>query len=469
VDVSGPLAVASRSRCLRALQFFLALIIVGAWTACYSPEPRGVTGTTQDSFKELKASIVRLRHLPLAQDIVLRPNAPEPPVQALSGAFENDYGPSSVRQVEQAYKRIGLLEENADFLQGLADYNRLEQMAFYDRHQHTTSLGVESIRLGLAFAPSDPGTAREIPVLFGIVHALQEQNFHSDEKLLFLFLEDRRLAFRSVAKGDATLLVLAHESSEKTVPTSLVDIQIIARLGAALEKMAADLPSFLRHKLVFPYREGSQFVLWAYTAKGWQGVNRLYADPPLSTAQILHPERYYIRRENPLRIFPWGLVAQMKGNPVFEQTLGESLIRLLTASVRSSQESAQIASAWQGDQMTTYAVGGNLVTAWFSAWETDLAARKFFRAYQEALATQRRVRFFPSLGGQDSLQAALDDGRSLVLQAKGSLVLFLDGLPSARSMEIADAAWRDLEIDTEPIRTPLDLGRGPLQLSRMSR
>ena len=35
----------------------------------------------------------------------------------------------------------------------------------------------------------------------------------------------------------------------------------------ALEKMGSQPPQLLQQKLVFPYREGSQFVQWAPAAK----------------------------------------------------------------------------------------------------------------------------------------------------------------------------------------------------------
>jgi hypothetical protein len=66
----------------------------------------------------------------------------------------------------------------------------------------------------------------------------------------------------------------------------------------------------LRQKLTFPFREGSQFVFWALRAKGWPGVDALYGNPPISAAEILHPERYFLLREAPLRFFPAALLGK---------------------------------------------------------------------------------------------------------------------------------------------------------------
>jgi len=469
VDVCGPLTVASRSRRGRAVGLVIIVIVFASLTGCYSPESGTIISTIPPSFNQLKDRIAQLRQLSLKHDITLALNGFDASAEDLDGPPGKNDGLSSVKQLERAYQKIGLLEERTNLAGALADYHRIEQMALYHGTTRTVSLGPEAFRLGQVFARANPRRAREIPALFGIVEALQDQNFHWNERLRTVFSEDRRLAFQSLAKGDATLVALAHGSGEEKVPTSVVDLQIIARLGAELERSAPDLPPLLRHKLTFPYREGSQFVLWAYAAKGWQGVNGLYAYPPLSTSQILHPERYYLTRENPLHIFPWGLIARLRESAVLEQTLGESVVRLLLASTRSGQEAAEIASAWRGDQLSVYAKDGKAVTAWISSWKSDATARNFFRVYQEALAKHRRMRLEPTPTEKDSLQAESTDGRALVLQLKGPVVLFLDGLPFAQSLEIAAAAWRDLEMDTEPTRAPLDLGRRPLQLSRTSK
>lgn len=41
-----------------------------------------------------------------------------------------------------------------------------------------------------------------------------------------------------------------------------------------------------------PYSDGPTFVKSIRDAKGWQGVNALYENPPTSTEQIIHPELY---------------------------------------------------------------------------------------------------------------------------------------------------------------------------------
>ena len=51
----------------------------------------------------------------------------------------------------------------------------------------------------------------------------------------------------------------------------------------------------------FNYGEGMKFVQMIREKQGWDGVSRLYSDPPLSTAVILDPHRY-LSGENALQV-----------------------------------------------------------------------------------------------------------------------------------------------------------------------
>ncbi len=446
-----------------SVRLFILLIILGFFPGCVPSQPARISPGNPDSFDELKRATVSLRGLAFTRDITLDRVDSEAGAREANNFFAEQYSPLPIADLERSYKRIGLIPGATDFAQALVDYNRLERMAFYDASRASVVIGPEAMRLGQVFALSNPRAAQEFPEVFAISKALQEQNFHWEERLKSVLLEDRGLAIRALARGDATLAALAHASGEKKVPSSLPEIQIIARLAAELEKSAAHLPPLLRQKIVFPYREGCQFVLWAYAAKRWEGVNRLYADPPVSTSQILHPERYYRQRENPVQIFPWGLRSRMKERALLEQTLGEFSIRVLLSSVRPVKEVAPLASGWQGDHLSMYREGDDVVTAWITSWKNDVNARSFFRAYKEVLESHHRVRLDPSPDQKESLQAQLPGGRAMVLQVKGSMVLLLDGLPLTQSLELADTTWTNLETDTEPTPTPFELGQKPLQ------
>jgi hypothetical protein len=53
-----------------------------------------------------------------------------------------------------------------------------------------------------------------------------------------------------------------------------------------------DIPSYIARSMGFDYNECATFVAQIFNERGWDGVNELYRHPPLTTEQVLHPEKY---------------------------------------------------------------------------------------------------------------------------------------------------------------------------------
>jgi hypothetical protein len=126
------------------------------------------------------------------------------------------------------------------------------------------------------------------------VHALQDQHYQIEEGLGYNdenceVNTDYCAAISSLLEGDASLSEMQWLYTHATDQ----DIRDIQEFYQTYESpIFESSPSFLREDFIFPYRAGQEFVETIYEQSGWQGVDQVYANPPLSTEQILHPERY---------------------------------------------------------------------------------------------------------------------------------------------------------------------------------
>lgn len=430
-----------RQRRSLAAQLF-GVLILATLLGCLSAQPPELTLPEKDSLAQLKKSVEELRGLAAKRDYGF-----ESPAMDAAKAAAAQFGPVSIAQLERAYKQSGLIASHVDFEKALAEYLRLESLIAYDRAREQIGVSTDALKLSATLDAKYARAAAEVPLSIGIVLALQEQHFQWQDKLRTADLEDRRLAYRAISLGDAVLAALAHASDRNTF--SLSDLDATARMAARLENLAASLPDVLRWKLGFPYREGSQFVAWALKARGWSGVNSLLVNPPASTAQILHPEKYFLKPAAPQRFFAPALLARMPGPAVVEQNFGEFLIRGLLATENTAKFASEIAAAWRGDQLFSFQDGAISLTAWFSSWESDQDAARFQRAYQPVLEARLRIRLRrDGEKGDDWLSAVTSDRGAFALQRRGSVVLYLSG-PADRAIATADEAWKDLEIDSE--------------------
>jgi len=461
VDSAAAVTENFRFTASRASGKLAIAILSGLLAACSGSEPQRLNPTPALSLAELKQRVSEIRALPFKQE----------PDQAGLPAFSSadisdDFGSQALAQIARAYKRVGLLAESVDFAKAMMEFARLKRLAVYEAGRERLAIAPEAARLGEALAGERRGDADQIAVVLALTRALQDQHFRWSDRVKGLGSEDRKLAFNALADGDA-LLVALNYLSKYGEPFNWA--QATNRFAAELEKIGGHLPELLKQDLVFPYREGSQFAQWAFLAKGWSGVNALFADPPISSAQILHPEKYYIRRLAPLRITPFGLKRQFKENAVLDETLGEYRIQTLLGSNQPRAEAKQTAAGWIGDDLSAYPDGDGLITAWITAWSSDKEARDFQRAFRAVLERRHRVRFDETPGQPDGWKANLRTGRSMVLQARGTVVLFLDGIASAHALEVSEENWKNLEIGPESADLPFESAKKSAQLSLSSR
>jgi hypothetical protein len=124
--------------------------------------------------------------------------------------------------------------------------------------------------------------------------------------------------------------------------------------------------------LVFPYIKGQQFCAAAFERGGFAGLSAVYANPPVSTAQILHPEKYFAEgREEPIAVsFPDTTYEGKKA--VADNVLGEMGARLMFAEGMDEDAAEKAAAGWRGDRYLVFDGGKELV--WKTIWRTPEAA-----------------------------------------------------------------------------------------------
>src|SRR5262249_45020627 len=118
-------------------------------------------------------------------------------------------------------------------------------------------------------------------------HALQDQYFdlntlapkNPDN-------DDRSLAIQALTQGDATLLQRLWAQQNLTSD----ELSALGKNGGTSQLFSASL--FLREQLLFPYSDGFNFVRQIYQTGGYAAVDAVFRDPPQSTAQVLHIDKY---------------------------------------------------------------------------------------------------------------------------------------------------------------------------------
>ncbi len=229
-------------------------------------------------------------------------------------------------------------------------------------------------------------------------HALQDQYFD-----LEVFLEnnsyDQQLARLSVVEGDATLVMNQYVSNMSVLERVIKELDATVTIGSALINSAnVEGNKALTSLTLFPYTSGLSFVQGAYGKDEWDSVNRLYDNPPISSEQIIHYEKY-LMSEEPKEI---SFELPISGFDLeFRETLGEYLIsQMLDQHVGGSmdtsiisllgmdmtgEEARNAASGWGGDRFHYYTRANDFLSVFCTTWDTVKDNEEFNDAYDEMI------------------------------------------------------------------------------------
>ncbi len=224
-----------------------------------------------------------------------------------------------------------------------------------------------------------------------LTHALQDQ--HYDLTTLPLHVKDNddlALATSALLEGDAMALMTQYYALTAAQGGMLKDL-LAMLTGQKTEKLQA-APTFLRELMLFPYREGQKFVFALQMQAGDQALEKVFRDPPVSTEQILHPEKYLGARDAPKPV-TLPVIASDTWQLIGNNVLGELGIRAMLATKLRFTEAQAAAAGWGGDRYQVYerSPGGPLGLIWQTVWDDEQEAQEFAEMYRQ-FAAKRGVK-----------------------------------------------------------------------------
>jgi hypothetical protein len=224
-------------------------------------------------------------------------------------------------------------------------------------------------------------------------HALQDQNFDIENGLNYSSEaceqdSERCAAVQALLEGDASMLELDWFNNYATAQ-DLTDIQDFYQ---NYESPVFDsAPAFLKEDFIFPYIFGQTFVEYLYNIGGWDAINGAYSNLPVSTEQILHPERY--PEDRPINVVIPDLLSLLgdQWQDLDTGVMGEWYTYLILAhgrepNARLDDIEAQIASeGWGGDVYHVFYDAQNdaVVMVMHTSWESENDARQFYDAFRK--------------------------------------------------------------------------------------
>lgn len=344
--------------------------------------------------RKIQEEVAGMRGLDFQAPVKADVQKPEQLKKMVRESFDEEASAEEMAQQERVIKAFGLLPEDYELRKALIKFMSEQIGGFYDPEKKELFLIDRPMGGGAEQKMND-----EMVMAHELHHALQDQNFGLDRWFDVLGdHEDRIQAYKGLIEGEAQLVGMSYLFGK--MGRGKVDMRQLNRMQEMMLKMSPEgakfrnVPPYLIENMMFPYTQGAEFAQDLQRKFGWKGMDKFFNDPPSSTEQILHPQKYFGERDEPVEIsLPGSLlkVAGKKCKKLYENTLGEFSSSLLLRGLGVPKKVAnRSVHGWDGDRfLGLETADGRLIVVWLSTWDSEEQAGIFEAAYRAALQKKR--------------------------------------------------------------------------------
>lgn len=365
----------------------LLVILLSGWQAP-PPKPRSGLPTAAEINSILK-ELSDITGFQIRKELPFESITRDQVNKYLKEQIRRSVKPDEIRAEETTLKKFGFVPPDFDLKQTTIDLLTEQAAAFYDFRRKKLFI-------------SDWATVnmRDVALIHELAHALADQNF-AIEKYTTKGPENSEssLAREAVVEGQASWLMI--EVGARRVGRTLADPETARQLlsnpdppGASDDRtndpQASEYPVFnkaplyLRRTLTFPYDEGEQFQQAVYLRDGKPAFARVFRDPPVSSAQIIHPDLYFTHAPLANPVLPKPV---RHARPLVSGAMGELETRILLEQYLNAGAADTLAPKLKGAgyRVDETKPEHRTMLVYASEWSDPDTAAQYFEAYQHVL------------------------------------------------------------------------------------
>jgi hypothetical protein len=370
------------------------------------PEPTAATGSpasptpSADETGSAAAALERLCPLkapkPGSEDSSVPPEGPTPPAiqqvmdeleQIRGFSFDHPVVAAPVTQQEIAkgfresldaafpvdlserrslvWQTIGVIDPGVDIRTDLQSYGSSEVIGYYDTQTE------ELVFLG----GEDPTPLESVTLAHELTHAIDDQRFGLEriDRINATCRDDRAEASLGLVEGNATYFMYEWARSFLT-PDEQVEL---VQESADQQPAASHVAPFIEALQIWPYTAGLAFVTSLDERGGVDAIDDAFTRLPVSSEQVMHPERYPDDVPTPLDIpdVSEALGPRWKDLDVME--VGEVWLDLALKQRLDADPSNAASAGWDGGLYRAWSDGDDVAVVLETAWDSEDDAKEF--------------------------------------------------------------------------------------------
>ncbi len=412
-----------------------AIVAVSAATAfAATQEGTPVTGPRKTLIEDdIMPKVANLRGLEYLHDVPVRSVSKDDVEKYIRSAIAEETTDEEFSGYEKILAYLGLIPAGMDLKETLIQAYRENIAGYYDDRE----------KAFFVVQGSSSQALDNVTIAHELVHALQDQHFDlSSFDDITRHDDDAALGVMGLAEGDATDIMWRYATGyaprgEGPVP----EYATVTSISLGPESMPG-MPMIIMQNMLFPYTYGTRFVETLLTKAGPEAVDYAFRNPPISSEQLIDPQKY-IDYDEPYVIelpdFTSGLPSGWKlldAEPIGQFNLGLYLsVHTGTWGVDKAVE------GWDGDIMAAYGGPGkdDFFVAHYSVWDTQQDAVEYMDRYRRLIDMR-----FPNLKRayeDDRMTSWTGDGLVYYLARKGNDVLGVEHIPQSLASVAILGGW----------------------------
>jgi hypothetical protein len=284
----------------------------------------------------------------------------------LARIVDTSISPEQLHRRTLAWRTIGVIPSGADLARALRAYYTGQVLGFYVP---------ETGELVYTGSDADPSLLEAVVLDHELTHALDDQHFDlvRVDRLGSHCRDERSMAALGAVEG----------SAQYFATTAIADLRPIANGTQPADvggEASQDVPPFLQELLQWPYVAGPRFIQSRFKDGGTEAVDEALRHLPVSTEQILHPQRYPDDTPQPLDVPDLSRALGPGWRDLDVMEVGEAWLQLALSLRIDGVLLDRSTPGWDGGIYRAWTDGHRVAVLLRTVWDTSGDADEFAAA-----------------------------------------------------------------------------------------
>ncbi len=320
----------------------LAILI----TAVYGYQQFRYEQEVKDLYQEVKADFTQLRGYDL-DNVTVKVVTQQWVKDRWGSQKVQEQVPTYLKDQELFFKSLMIVDDNFSYYQ-----RKNQEVAGFMAFSWEGDVYVVKEN----FDPSSPGAKETLA--HELEHLVQARQFNLKNDGTY----DGERAVGSIIEGDAILAGKLF-AGKNVSPTRSFEV---------------NEDNSLNFMYMFSYNFGYPYIAHMYQKEGYEGVNEILRNYPITTEQIIHYNYSRSESREPDN-------DEFEGELVKEDRLGELVAFTFLAAHLNDTTARKAAEGWDGDSYVLYRDNNSFNWQWKIAWESESDAEEFYHASRDLL------------------------------------------------------------------------------------